>query len=372
MNTRLKLFAAILSVACFYLPSSAHAALLWYPDADRDGAGDASSIGSVLKSKGAVLNHRDCNDRNNTINPRATEFWYDGIDQNCDGLNDYDQDQDGYYETSYTVTTGTYTITGTDCDDTNKFIYYSGQIYNYTLGVSGYTSIQAAIDAAADGDQIAVCDVEDNAGVTIYGRNNITIEGLGNSGIADLNTYYGPKRSCIMIQDSTNITISGLFLRMCLPNGSALIPDGSAANVNGGGMYIDNSTVYLNQDSIATNGGQDGSGMYIINSTVEVDNTGIENNATSNLTSGAVYVTGASTVNFADTTATARLGRIDWNVDYGIYIDDSVSPGSTVTLSNITVSDNTLGDIIFASGNTYNYTQQSALYACDSATKICS
>ena len=38
----------------------------------------------------------DCNDENSEVNPGQTEVWYDGVDSNCDGLNDYDQDGDGY------------------------------------------------------------------------------------------------------------------------------------------------------------------------------------------------------------------------------------------------------------------------------------
>ncbi|MFC1819435.1 MopE-related protein, partial [Thermodesulfobacteriota bacterium] len=51
----------------------------------------------------------DCNDNDSSINPQATEIWYDGVDQNCDGLDDYDQDQDGY-------------PLGPDCDDQNFYV----------------------------------------------------------------------------------------------------------------------------------------------------------------------------------------------------------------------------------------------------------
>ncbi len=55
----------------------------------------------------------DCNDGDPTISPNATEIWYDGIDQNCDG-NDTDQDGDGVAALGHG---------GLDCDDTNATVY---------------------------------------------------------------------------------------------------------------------------------------------------------------------------------------------------------------------------------------------------------
>ncbi len=50
----------------------------------------------------------DCNNFNAAIHPGATEHWYDGVDQNCDGRNDYDRDGDGFISDDYG---------GDDCDD---------------------------------------------------------------------------------------------------------------------------------------------------------------------------------------------------------------------------------------------------------------
>ena len=49
----------------------------------------------------------DCNDEDASIYVGADDTWYDGIDSNCDGANDYDQDGDGvvFYR---------------ECDDTDE------------------------------------------------------------------------------------------------------------------------------------------------------------------------------------------------------------------------------------------------------------
>ncbi len=65
---------------------------------------DGDNYGSV-QSGGT-----DCDDADATVNPGATDTWYDGIDSNCDGANDYDQDNDGYN-------------VGTDCDDTDATVH---------------------------------------------------------------------------------------------------------------------------------------------------------------------------------------------------------------------------------------------------------
>jgi hypothetical protein len=81
----------------------------WYDgtDQDCDGASDYDQDGDGYDATAAGGD--DCDDTDGTVNPGAMESWYDGVDQDCDGASDYDADRDGYD----TVAAG-----GTDCDDT--------------------------------------------------------------------------------------------------------------------------------------------------------------------------------------------------------------------------------------------------------------
>lgn len=56
----------------------------------------------------------DCNDSDATINTSATEIWYDGVDQDCDAWSDFDQDFDGHDALS---------AGGGDCDDRDVTVY---------------------------------------------------------------------------------------------------------------------------------------------------------------------------------------------------------------------------------------------------------
>lgn len=72
----------------------------------------------------------DCDDEDPTIYPGAPEIWYDGVDQNCDGLCDFDADQDGFADRRQGQDNDC-GIPATDCLDTNPNIYPGapGEVY---------------------------------------------------------------------------------------------------------------------------------------------------------------------------------------------------------------------------------------------------
>ncbi len=83
----------------------------FYTDKDGDGFPGTTPSSSCTAPTGSfpsLAAGADCDDSDASRSPGATEVWYDGVDQNCDG-NDSDQDGDGYAAVS---------AGGNDCEDT--------------------------------------------------------------------------------------------------------------------------------------------------------------------------------------------------------------------------------------------------------------
>lgn len=103
----------------------------------------------------------DCGPMDPAIRPGVEEIWYDGVDQNCDGADDYDQDMDGDRSAALDPNGE-----GTDCDDTDpdrsgvaEEVYYDGIDANCD-GLSDF-------DADLDGDDARAygggdCNDDDN------------------------------------------------------------------------------------------------------------------------------------------------------------------------------------------------------------------
>ena len=81
----------------------------WYDgvDSNCDGASDFDQDGDGFDSESKALGG-DCNDQDSGVYPGAQEIWYDGIDSDCAEDNDYDADGDGFISDSEG---------GDDCDD---------------------------------------------------------------------------------------------------------------------------------------------------------------------------------------------------------------------------------------------------------------
>ena len=83
----------------------------FYQDVDEDGFGDPDAIFRACEPpEGYIEAGGDCDDADATIFPGAVESWYDGVDGDCDGADDYDADRDGYTSDAFG---------GADCDDTS-------------------------------------------------------------------------------------------------------------------------------------------------------------------------------------------------------------------------------------------------------------
>ncbi len=155
---------------------------VWYLDEDLDGYGLAdASINACEPPPSYAAQAGDCDDRDPSVHPGAAEVCGDGIDQDCDGLEDdsatdtwyRDADGDGFGSTDPQDTTcgeqSGFTSSRGDCDDTDPSVHpgaddptgdgidsdcggADGPQPHVGLGTGSLDTIQAAIDAAVDGD----------------------------------------------------------------------------------------------------------------------------------------------------------------------------------------------------------------------------
>ncbi|MEE2750492.1 MAG: MopE-related protein [Myxococcota bacterium] len=151
-------------------PEGAGGTTLYYLDVDGDGYGDQTDSGTGYCDApgGYSTDNTDCDDSASgaTVNPGATETWYDGVDSDCGGGSDYDADGDGYDSNQHS---------GEDCDDANasSTILSTDADCDGTLSAddcddSDDTSTTVAADADCDGTITAEdCDDGDSASTTV-------------------------------------------------------------------------------------------------------------------------------------------------------------------------------------------------------------
>lgn len=127
-------------------------------ETDPDGtAGDLGMYGgrhawSLADADGdGFVDGRDCDDSDATINESADDQLYDGIDQDCDGRSDFDQDRDGFDAVEFG---------GTDCDDTDQLVF-PGAVEDAVDGVDRDCDGEDAPDADGDG-WVSTLDCDDS------------------------------------------------------------------------------------------------------------------------------------------------------------------------------------------------------------------
>ena len=144
---------------------------IWYDGIDQDCAGnddyDQDGDGDTHPDYGG----NDCDDTDASIQNGAPDTWYDGVDSNCDGLSDYDQDGDGEDSDQYG---------GTDCDDTDGTIGTTAMEFYYD-GIDANCDGLSDFDADQDGEDsidYGGTDCEDEDSTIYSGATDIADDGI--------------------------------------------------------------------------------------------------------------------------------------------------------------------------------------------------
>ena len=141
----------------------------WYVDDDGDGfaLGGADQVRSCLQPSGYTDELGDCDDGDPLAYPGADETWYDGIDGDCDGADDYDQDGDGWLAEDW----------GDDCDDTDAAV--NPAAYELVDGIDNNCDDDVDFLELAQADALLVGEYDgDCAGISVAGVGDVDGDGF--------------------------------------------------------------------------------------------------------------------------------------------------------------------------------------------------
>ncbi|MEY3209795.1 MAG: hypothetical protein RIT28_276 [Pseudomonadota bacterium] len=115
----------------------------YHLDADRDGFGAATgaTVSGCEAPTGYTEDDSDCDDTDADVNPAETEVFYDGVDADCAGDDDFDADGDGYASWEEDG--------GPDCLDSDASVWRCGSTQD-TAG-RACAEILSASPSSADG-----------------------------------------------------------------------------------------------------------------------------------------------------------------------------------------------------------------------------
>jgi hypothetical protein len=154
----------------------------WWADSDGDGYGDdGDPFGSLSCDDpgGQASNDDDCDDGDVAVHPGASETWYDDVDSDCAGDDDFDQDADGVEAETW----------GADCDDTNATIFPGAP---ETCANGGDDDCDGVSDECKALGWIYGDDLSDEAGTSVAAPGDVSGDGVGDVLIgADLHDGVG-------------------------------------------------------------------------------------------------------------------------------------------------------------------------------------
>ncbi|MCB9781085.1 MAG: lamin tail domain-containing protein, partial [Alphaproteobacteria bacterium] len=119
----------------------------WYDGVDSDCEGNSDYDQDADGEDSDSYGGDDCNDTDAAVNTSATEVWYDGTDQDCDEVDDYDSDGDGHAREGETGSS----LPADDCDDTD-----GGRYPGKTDDADG---VEEDCDVFIDEDDVEVGDL---------------------------------------------------------------------------------------------------------------------------------------------------------------------------------------------------------------------
>lgn len=284
----------------------------------------------------------DCNDLDDSIYPGAHDEYYDGIDADCAGDNDFDQDKDGFEAEYYNPDTSSY---GGDCNDVVDWIY-PGAEDDWYDGVDSDCNGANDWDSDGDGYGSAVfgmgqdcddydSDVYPNAPERFNNKlddcnGNMDIDVLPSSaGTSWIGTgsYQGVGQG-ILATDLDSDGVDDMIIGAPFVGGSGGYGQGSvfmflsAVNAHGGQTQIGAAWNSFQGDNTDSGLGAslelldwDGTGS----STVAVGAPGEDNN------SGAIYLIEASDLYSYGDTSDAHT-KVEGNTGYGYYVGYNMVP----------------------------------------------